>query len=128
MGTQSHSITIPCSTTPTFKFFQFGMESGSAVTQNWKIQQFDIWAQGSSLASNTAISTTGGNTCTTSSYAWVTCYTNATGTYGVQIGGDPYTNVNAKYKQNDATVPSGEIHWYKDGSSTTISNGLTLWP
>lgn len=127
IGTQSQSINSPCTGTKTFKFFQFGVESTVPVTKNWKIKQYDLQAAGTSLSTNTAKSGTGGS-CSSSLVSWITYVINGGTTSGARIGPDVYPNVNAKYNQIDPTVPDGQIHWYKDSTSTTISNGVTLWP
>lgn len=124
-GQKSKAIDEPCSGTMNVKLMQFGVESGAPVTQTWKIKQYDIWKGGSSLSSTSAKSTTGG--CA-SGDSWVSY-----GPFGSEVGGarvadSDYTNVNAKYNKNDATVPDGQVHWYKDGSSTTIGNDVALWP
>ncbi|MGH9923699.1 MAG: hypothetical protein ACRD38_13200, partial [Nitrososphaerales archaeon] len=54
MGTKAKAITIPCNTTPTFKFYQFGPESTGLVTQSWTMKQYDLYAAGTSLATSTA--------------------------------------------------------------------------
>lgn len=106
------------------KLYQFGIESGSAVTTAWNANQYNLTYNGAtsynSVTVNSTIYSTNARTCSCIAY-------NSSGNPPVAVGLSAYTTVNADYHdKTGSTLPAGQVKWFE--SSTGLSPLIKLWP
>jgi hypothetical protein len=104
-----------------FKFYQFGVESNSAVSTTWKAEQYSLTYNGATSYNSVITNSTLGSTTDARGGSFITY---ASGT-PVSVGGNPYTVANAHSHNIDGTLAAGTVQWYE--SSTGLGSLIRLW-
>lgn len=115
MGTKNKDIS---GTTYKFKFYQFGTESSTELSQTWMVTQYDNTFETTSLQTVPARSVQWSG-ATNGSYI---TYWGTTGKGAV--GSENHDTANLDANAEDPTIPKGKAIWKK---GTMTSGGTQLW-